>query len=78
MQNCDRGKSYRTLLLERQGKNFSEFEVTEILREVLPQLAEIHLRGQAHGAVFLDNLVYDLADNRALLVGAIAPEKQQL
>ncbi|TAD86851.1 MAG: hypothetical protein EA000_07615 [Oscillatoriales cyanobacterium] len=80
MQNCDRGKSYRTLLLERQGKSFSEFEVTEILREVLPQLAELHVRGQArqaHGAVFLDNLVYDLADNRALLVGAIAPEKQQ-
>jgi serine/threonine-protein kinase len=78
MQNSDRGKSYRTLLLERQGKSFSEFEVTEMLRQVLPQLAEIHLRGQAHGAVFLDNLVYDLADNRALLVVAIAPEKQQL
>lgn len=78
MQNSDRGKSYRTLLLERQGKSFSEFEVTEMLRQVLPQLAEIHLRGQAHGSVFVDNLVYDLADDRALLVGAIAPEKQQL
>lgn len=78
MQNCDRGKSYRTLLLERQGKSFSEFEVTEILRQVLPQLAEIHLRGQAHGSVFVDNLVYDRADDRALLVGAIVPEKQQL
>lgn len=78
MQNSDRGKNYRTLLLERQGKSFSEFEVTEILRQVLPQLAEIHVRGQAHGSVFVDNLVYDRADDRALLVGAIAPEKQQL
>lgn len=77
MQNFDRPKNYRTLLQERQGKSFSEFEVTEMLRQVLPQLAEIHNRGQAHGSVFLDNLVYDRAVDRALLVGAIAPEKQQ-
>jgi serine/threonine protein kinase len=63
-------KTYRTLLLERQGRRFSESEVTEILRQVLPQLAQIHHQGQVHGAISLDSLVQ--RDGRAVLIN-IAP-----
>lgn len=61
-------KSYRQLLAERQGKGFSEHEVTNILKQVLPQLAALHAQGKAHGAISLDTLVQRQADRLSILL----------
>jgi serine/threonine protein kinase len=56
MQNL--GKSYDTLLQER-SHGFSEAEVTQILKQVLPQLAQLHAQGQVHGAISPKALIQD-------------------
>jgi serine/threonine protein kinase, bacterial len=62
------GQSYRALLLEHQGRGFSEVEVTEILRQVLPQLASIHNQGLVHGGISVDNLYQNESNLQAVLV----------
>jgi len=49
-------KSYRNLLAELNGKGFSETAVQEILKQLLPQLAQLHSSGQVHGAISLDTV----------------------
>ena len=51
--------TYRALLAKRQGKGFSEVEVTSILRQILSQLTKLHDLKQAHGAISLDTVVHD-------------------
>jgi serine/threonine protein kinase len=85
MQNHLQGKPYRTLLLERQGRSFTEMEVAEILRQVLPQLVQIHAQGLIHGAISVDTLVQDQSSFQPVLInnpgfaapGYIAPEQLQ-
>jgi len=62
-------KNYRELLTERQGKGFSEYEMMEILRQILPALAEMHSRGKAHGAISLKSLVQ--IDGSAKLIDVV-------
>ncbi|MFB2917921.1 WD40 repeat domain-containing protein [Aerosakkonema funiforme] len=57
MQNPTQRTSLRVMLAKRQGQGFSEADVREILRQVLPQLVILHNQGQAHGAISLDTLV---------------------
>ena len=47
----------RVLLTQRQGRGFSEADVREVLRQVLPQLAQLHSEGKSHGTISLDTLV---------------------
>lgn len=76
-------KTYRTLLAERQGRGFSENEVTAILQQVLSQLAQDET--SVHGSISPDTLVQDSQSQQAILLrspaaipdGYIAPERQQ-
>ncbi|MEC4893082.1 MAG: type IV pilin-like G/H family protein [Oscillatoria sp. PMC 1051.18] len=56
MQEASEATTYRTLLAQKQGKGFSEFQVTEILQQVLPQLSQLHNQGRVHGKISLDTL----------------------
>ncbi|MEH2114644.1 hypothetical protein [Nostoc sp.] len=84
MHNYTPTKSYRILLSERQGRGFNEFEVIEILQQVLTQLAQIHTQGLVHGGISIDTLVLDqntlqaaLANNIGAAPGYISPEQLQ-
>jgi len=68
MQSNSTYKSYRQILLEKQGKGLPEYEVTELLKQVLPQLAALHTQGLAHGAISLDTLVLHQADRLSMLL----------
>ncbi|MEZ2318933.1 MAG: hypothetical protein ACBR15_08050 [Microcoleus sp.] len=56
MQSSEK-KSLQVLLTQRQGRGFSEADVREVLRQVLPQLAQLHNEGKSHGTISLDTLV---------------------
>lgn len=83
MENLGEGKTYQTLLAERQGRGFSELEVTEILRIILPNLAQIHAQGLAHGAISPATLIQYSNSQQPTLIqtstfpitGYIAPEQ---
>jgi hypothetical protein len=76
-------KTYRTLLAERQGRGFSEDEVTAILQQVLSQLAQDET--SVHGSISLDTLVQDSQSQQAILLRSpaaipdvyMAPERQK-
>jgi serine/threonine protein kinase len=63
-------QSYSDLLEQRQGKGFSEPQVTEILKQVLSQLAQIHNQGGVHGAISLDSLIKDENSQQTLLISS--------
>lgn len=60
-------KTYRILLNEKQGCGFSELEVTNILQQVLQQLAQLHIQGELHGAIAPDTLLHDMQTGDTLL-----------
>lgn len=70
MQNSPQPANYRTLLAQR-GRGFSEPEVTEILRQVLLQLAQLHRQGQAHGSISLETLWQ--TENRVAVAVPVQP-----
>ncbi|MBK1990144.1 hypothetical protein A0J48_021890 [Sphaerospermopsis aphanizomenoides BCCUSP55] len=63
-------KPYSTLILERLGRGFSEAETIDILRQVLPQLAQIHLQGLAHGAISSDTLAQNQSNLQTVLLNS--------
>ena len=85
MQNYVYTKPYSTLIIERQGKGFSEVEITNILQEVLPQLTQIHVQGLGHGAISADTLAQDQSNFKSVLLNNtgfanssyVAPEQLQ-
>lgn len=84
MQSSER-MPLQILLAQRQGRGFSESEVTQILGQVLSHLAQKHDRGQVHGGISPDTLVQDMSTfqtslieaNGAIVPGYVAPEQLQ-
>lgn len=70
VQDYVKGQTYRDLLLtrQRQGITFSEAEVTQILRQLLPVLAYIHANGVIHRDISPDNLMCRESDGLPVLI----------
>ncbi|WP_008308906.1 serine/threonine-protein kinase [Leptolyngbya sp. PCC 6406] len=64
------GTTYRDLLNERrpQGISFSESEVREFLRQMLPLLAHIHAKGIIHRDISPDNVMLRNSDRLPVLI----------
>lgn len=64
------GKTYRTLLNERktQGLVFSESEILQLMRQILPVLAHIHSKGIIHRDIAPDNIILRQQDNLPVLI----------
>ncbi|HIK41852.1 serine/threonine-protein kinase, partial [Thermoleptolyngbya sp. M55_K2018_002] len=64
------GPTYRQLLDQRrlQGKTFSEAEVTQLMRDLLPVLHYIHSLGVVHRDIAPDNLILRTADQLPVLI----------
>ncbi len=85
MQDFTQAITYHTLLQERQGRGFSEAEVMEILRQVLPQLAQVHSQGQVRGVISPEALEQNPVTRQVMLPpangltppGYTAPEQFQ-
>lgn len=58
-QDYVEGKTYRALIDERKAANqaFSEAEVLQLLRQLLPVLAHLHSRGIIHRDIAPDNII---------------------
>ncbi len=59
VQDYVEGKTYRSLLDERRAVNqtFTEAEVLQLLRQLLPVLAHLHIRGIIHRDISPDNII---------------------
>lgn len=70
VQDYVAGKTYRTLLDERQagGQTFSEAEVFHLLKQLLPVLAHIHSRGIIHRDISPDNIILRESDAKPVLI----------
>ncbi|TVP64090.1 MAG: serine/threonine protein kinase [Nodularia sp. (in: Bacteria)] len=64
------GNNYDQLLEERQsqGKAFSEDEVVNILKNILPVLSYIHSRDVVHRDISPDNLIWRRSDQMPMLI----------
>jgi serine/threonine protein kinase len=64
------GKTYRSLLAERQplGQAFSEVEVLQLLRSLLPVLEHIHSRGIIHRDISPENMILRASDGQPVLI----------
>lgn len=70
VQDFVAGKTYRTLLDERlaAGRTFSQTEVFDLLRQLLPVLAHIHSRGIIHRDISPDNIIRREGDGKPVLI----------
>ncbi|MDJ0555412.1 MAG: serine/threonine-protein kinase [Microcoleaceae cyanobacterium MO_207.B10] len=70
LQDYVEGKTYRTILQERQptGNLFSEAEVITFLRQMLPVLAHIHNCGIIHRDISPDNIIRRESDKMPVLI----------
>lgn len=70
VQDYVEGKNYRTLLMERlrRGQTFSEPEIRDLLRKVLPVLDYIHSQGVIHRDISPDNLMLRQKDQMPVLI----------
>ncbi|MEM1169347.1 MAG: serine/threonine-protein kinase [Cyanobacteria bacterium P01_H01_bin.35] len=70
LQDYVEGKTYRTILQERQVTNslFSEVEVLTFLRQILPVLAHIHNFGIIHRDISPDNIIRRESDQMPVLI----------
>jgi serine/threonine-protein kinase len=78
------GKTYSQLLRERhqQGKLFSEAEVIQWLKDILPVLTYLHSRNIVHRNISPDNVMLPNGQSRPMLIdfgfGYAAPEQIRL
>ncbi|NJO72398.1 MAG: serine/threonine protein kinase [Leptolyngbyaceae cyanobacterium RM1_406_9] len=70
VQDYVEGKTYRALLNERkaQGTAFSETEVLQLMRQLLPVLAHIHSKGIIHRDIAPDNIILRQQDHLPVLI----------
>lgn len=70
VQDYVEGKTYRQLLDARrpQGQLFSEGEIVQLLRQLLPVLQYIHLNGVIHRDISPDNLMLRYTDQLPVLI----------
>jgi serine/threonine-protein kinase len=70
VQDYVEGKTYRSLLDERKalGATFSEAEVKQLLRQLLPVLAHIHTKGIIHRDIAPDNIMRRDRDQLPVLI----------
>ncbi|KGF72794.1 hypothetical protein DO97_04765 [Neosynechococcus sphagnicola sy1] len=70
VQDYVAGSTYRTLLQDRvqQGFVFSEAEVLQLLRDLLPVLVYIHGQGIVHRDIAPDNVMLREADHKPVLI----------
>jgi serine/threonine-protein kinase len=70
VQDYIAGKTYRTLLAERQsqGQQFSEAEVWRFLLQVLPVLGYIHSKGVIHRDLSPDNIILRESDHLPVVI----------
>ncbi|MGV0023720.1 protein kinase domain-containing protein [Phormidesmis priestleyi] len=70
VQDYVEGKTYRALLDERksQGFVFTENEVLQLVRQVLPVLAYIHSKGIIHRDIAPDNVILRESDRLPVLI----------
>ncbi|MBE9052347.1 serine/threonine protein kinase [Nostocales cyanobacterium LEGE 11386] len=64
------GKTYRTLLAERLtvGQTFTEVEVLQLIRSLLPVLEHIHSRGIIHRDISPENIILRDSDTKPVLI----------
>lgn len=70
VQDYVEGENYRTILENRkqQGFRFNEWEVTQLLLQILPVLEYIHSLGVIHRDISPDNLILRNADQMPVLI----------
>lgn len=70
VQDYVAGKTYRMLLDKRKtaGQKFSEAEVLQLLRKLLPVLAHLHSRGIIHRDISPDNIILRESDAKPVLI----------
>ncbi|MDX2213909.1 MAG: serine/threonine-protein kinase [Oculatellaceae cyanobacterium bins.114] len=70
VQDFVEGSNYNQLLMARklQGQTFSEPEVTQLLRQILPVLQYIHSVGVIHRDISPDNLILRSTDQLPVLI----------
>ena len=70
VQDYVAGKTYRALLDERKavGKTFTEVEVVQLMRSLLPVLEHIHSRGIIHRDISPENIILRESDHLPVLI----------
>ncbi|KJH70377.1 serine/threonine-protein kinase [Aliterella atlantica] len=70
VQDYVEGKTYWDLLQERltRGTTFAEAEVLQLLQQMLPVLAHLHVRGIIHRDISPDNIILRQSDRKPVLI----------
>jgi len=70
VQDYVAGKTYRALLDERKaaGKTFTEAEVLQLMRSLLPVLEHLHTRGIIHRDISPENIILRESDRLPVLI----------
>jgi len=70
VQDYVEGKTYWELLQEKQaqGTTFLESEVMQLLQQILPVLAHLHVRGIIHRDISPDNIILRQSDRKPVLI----------
>jgi serine/threonine protein kinase len=70
VQDYVAGRTYRELLSQRQavGQTFTETEVLQLIRSLLPVLEHIHGRGIIHRDISPDNIILRDGDSQPVLI----------
>ncbi len=70
VQDYVEGQAYWTMLQQRQqtGKTFTELEIVQLLQQILPVLAHLHIRGIIHRDISPDNIILRTVDSKPVLI----------